>query len=145
MSDYFQRKTRDNGEGFYAFADDRPDWVYDAVMEAHDGEFPDDWRFDICDSLFGEIDENTDEDDLHELIDGLVDVYNSDRLKWLADDQSRTAYCDEALREFGGDSKDILEMIGYGQYLCISQMAHIIFQAIKDNVEEDEEDEDEEG
>lgn len=145
MSDYFQRKTRDNGEAFYAFADDRPDWVYDAVMEAQDGEFPDDWRFDICDSLFGQIDEDTDEDSLSEIVDGLVDIYNSDRLKWLADDESRTFYCDDAIREFGiGDKPDIIEMIGWGQYLCISQMAHIIFQAIKENVEEDEEEDEDE-
>jgi hypothetical protein len=144
MSEYFQRKTRDSGEAFYAFADDRPNWVYDAVMEAHDGEMPDDWRFDICDSLFDEIDADTNEDSLSEIVDGLVDVYNSDRVKWLAGHLLRGGYVDEAVESFGvSDSPDVYNMIGMGQYVCIEQMAHIIFQAIKDNVEEDEDDEEE--
>jgi hypothetical protein len=148
MSGYFQRKTRDNGEVFFTFVDDRPDWVYDAVMEAHDGEMPDDWRFDICDSLFEEIDEDTDEDSLSEIVDGLVDVYNSDRVRWLAGNLNRASYVDEAVESFGvSDSPDVYNMIGMGQYVCIDQMAHIIFTAIKENAEveeDDEEDEDDE-
>lgn len=144
MSGYFQRKTRDNGTAYVAFAEDRPEWVYDAVMEAHDGEMPDDWRFDICDSLFGEIDEDTDEDSLSEIVDGLVDVYNSDLVNWLAGHLDRASYVDEAAEEFGvGDSPDVHNMIGMGQYVCIDQMAHIIFTAIKENAEVDEEDEEE--
>lgn len=145
MSGYFQRKTRDNGEAFYTFVDDRPDWVYDAVMEAHDGEMPDDWRYDICDSLFAEIDEDTDEDDLHEIVDGLVDVYNADRTAWLAGNLYRASWVDEAAEEFGiPDDGGIFGLIGMGQYLCIRQMAQIIFDAIKENAEEEDEDEEDE-
>jgi hypothetical protein len=137
---YFESKARDDGTTFIAMRDDVPEWVSDAVFEAHDGELPNDWRFDICDSIFDALSDDIDADE-HEIADELVDVYNSDRLAWLSSNQSRVAYCDDAREEFGSGDDDLLAQIGMGQYHCISQMVAVIREAITDNAdEEDEED-----
>ena len=55
FADAFERKTRHNGEAFTSIKDDAPEWVSDAVREAHyigdDLRFPDDWIYRQCESF----------------------------------------------------------------------------------------------
>jgi hypothetical protein len=128
LSDYFERRTRDNGESFYTLADGTLDWLHDAVREAHDGELPNDWRYEICAHIVSSLEDDPDAD-AAELADSLVDVYNVDRVRWLAEDISRAAYVDEA----DGPDDDVIGRIGYGQYVCIDRMVSILADAIEEN------------
>lgn len=140
MSDYFKIDNRANGEAFVKLADDAPEWVLDAVREAHDGEFPDDWRYEMCERIFDgwhDGDWNPDDDDsMYEFADAAVDIYNMARLQWLAGHLERAAYCDEAVAEYGWESiGDTYGLIGVGQLFCIRQMVDTIARAIVDNHE----------
>jgi len=130
---FFERKHRDNGEAFYCLTDNAPDWLTDAVREAHDDEFPNDWRYNICHSIISDLDDATaptDDDDMHESADTLVDIYNSDRLTWLHDSLGRIAYCDEAQSDgLTAEPADVFGIIGAGQYVCILQMAYVLRDA----------------
>jgi len=128
----FVRKVRDNGEGFYALKDDAPAWLRDAVMDAHDGELPNDWRYETCAHIWASFDADHyayDEDAYAEIADGLVDVYTVDLLGWLSRHLDRLGYVEEAAESFGrGDS--LVDEIRQGQYLCIERMVSAIADAI---------------
>jgi hypothetical protein len=128
LTDYFQRKTRDDGTTFYTLTDDAPEWLRDAVYEAHDSELPNDWRYDICHSIINELGDGYDPD---EIADGLVDVYNSDRAAWLADNLARG--CIEIERDLLGDDIDAFTVIGLAQYAAISEMVRVMVDAIETN------------
>lgn len=115
-----------NGKAFYSTTHDAPQEVTDLVMDCHDDELPNDWRYDVIVSLLFDI-KNTDDmdtDKLSDIVDGQVEVYSSDLARWLADNPSRSAYIDAARDDFGGLSDDIFEQIKSGQYVCIMDMAH---------------------
>lgn len=139
LTDYFERNARDK----WSKADNMPEWLYEAIREAHDGEWPDDWRWDTCYAICDNIDDG--ETDPSSIADGLADVYTSDLIAWLAADASRAEYVDEAYGEFGpGKEFSVVAAIGLGQYLCIEQMASILLAAVNANADdEDEGDEDE--
>lgn len=139
LYNYFETKQRDNGETFVCLKDNRPQWLQDAVREAHDDEFPNDWRYAMCRQIAGAIDDGLTEDYTSEFADGAVDIYNSDRVRWLADDHTRTAYVDEARNEgLMNFEADILEQIGVGQYVCIERMASVMFTAWLENQDGDD-------
>jgi hypothetical protein len=122
---HFSESMRGN-KRFYTTAHDAPQEVKDLVMDCHDDELPNDWRYDVIVSLLFDI-KNTDDldmDTLSDIVDGQVEVYNTDLARWLADNVSRSAYVDAAREDFGGLSDDIFEQIKSGQYVCIMDMAH---------------------
>jgi len=136
MREFFEVRKRDNGEGFYTLTDDAPEWLRDAVMAAHGEESPNDWRYDMCDSIADRIDDIGDaltDDDAHEIADGLVDIWNAGRTAWLAGDLSRATYVDDAVSECIGDGSSIIDMIGVGQYLCLRDMASVLIAAQLEN------------
>jgi hypothetical protein len=148
LSRYFERATRgrengpdQEGSTFVRLTDDAPEWLTDAVREAHDGELPDDWRYETCELIASMLDErpewleSDDDSDLaHEIADSLTDVYNFDRLTWLAGSLIRPDYVNDAVREYGipTDGFDLVEAIGWGQYSCLRQMAEILITAVRE-------------
>ena len=104
------------------------------VKELHDGEMPNNWRYQIIfDLLHTFVHEYTDDsrdqsmilddlyDNLNEIADSLVDVYNSDRAKWLADDINRGCI---DLKNLNIDEPNmtIFDLIGQAQYEAIYSM-----------------------
>ncbi len=136
IASYFERKHRDNGEAYYTLKDDRPDWLHDAVREAHDDEFPNDWRFDQCDSIARAIDDGS--DDASEIANSLVDVHTIDLLRWVSGDLNRVGIVDEAVEMFGYEAADGLEStIRFGQFICLERMAQTLIDAVNENTEEE--------
>jgi hypothetical protein len=137
---YFERRTREDGTTFTTMIDNVPEWVHDAVMEAHGDELPNDWRYETCETIFGAFEDDYDSDDedaRYDLAQSLVDIYNADLFRWLAGHSTRYAYCDEALDD-GLDMKSIVDLVMAGQFRCIEHMVSTIGDAIVDNrVEED--------
>lgn len=143
LGNYFTTKQVKRGEGpvetIVKLRDDAPEWVHDAVREAHDGEWPDDWRYETCAAIFDCVHDEV--GDSHAIADSLVDIYTGARFAWLAGNINRQSYVDEAQDEgIAGDRASISERVGMGQYLCIERMAAIILQAIEDNAEDPDDD-----
>ena len=141
ISSYFVRNTRPDGSSFVTLSDDRPEWLQTAVYEAHDGETPNDWRYQtaahivelLADYDLADIDDYRDE-----LADSLVDIYTHDLLAWLAADLNRTGYCDEAWNDDLASASDdgIVGLIRLGQYVAITAMVDILAAAIADNADQ---------
>ena len=131
LTEHFELKERANGDRFWTLKASRPQWLQDAVRDAHAGESPNDWRYGICHGICEYIDncdmDETDEVDTFHIADSLVDIYTHDRILWLAERSSRTEYCDEAMDYCEPDS--FVDAIGVGQFLAIRDMAETIIAA----------------
>ena len=128
---------------YYSIKDDHPDKEHirqDLIYPLHDDESPNDWRYDTIHSLLIDFVECDDRDEVedrisdHAIIDGLVDVYNADLLKWVQEDLRR-GYVES---EFTTGKESIFERIAQSQYEVISQMAFQLLDYIDNNVEEEE-------
>ena len=127
---------------YYSIKDDHPDAdhiLQDLIYPLHDDESPNDWRYNtIYDLLSGFVDctdrQEIEDCHLHEIVDGLVDVYNADRIKWVQEDLRRG--CVES--DLATGKENIFELIGLAQYEVISQMAYQLLDYIDNNAEEDE-------
>jgi uncharacterized protein YhjY with autotransporter beta-barrel domain len=129
MKEYFVRRSRNNGEAFYSLSDDRPEWLHDAVREAHDDETPNDWRYDACYVIACMIDDG--EEEPYAIADSLTDAYTSDLLSWAAGDVSRLAYCDEVVEDFWTPGPTGVEsLLRGGQCVCLGRMASILLEAV---------------
>lgn len=134
ISKYFETRTRPSGERYTTLTDDCPDWLHDAVYSAHDGELPNDWRYETLSSIAALIDDGY--DDSGNIADNLVDVYMSDLLHWLAGDINHVAYVDQATEDYG-PAEGLETTIRQGQFLAIDQMASTILAAVQENVDDD--------
>jgi hypothetical protein len=76
---------------------------------------------------FGEYEDmESIEDNLSEICDGLVPVYNYDRKKWFNTDRDAQEFVEEAIREFGDPKKefDFNDAYGWGMYAQYEQYAY---------------------
>ena len=136
----FTQDKRDDGSTFWTYteqsrqsADDLATWI----GELHDGELPNDWRYEtivaICDTLM-------DEDDLSNacpselavgIANNLTDIYNHSLFQWYADIPSRVDYIEEAVSEGLIDSNaDTIARLIVGQSQCIEGMAYRIVERL---------------
>ena len=108
----------------YSLKEDQKEKYQEFVRELHDDEMPNNWRYEIIhDLLYSFVYEYEDdlEDHLHEIADSLVDVYNVDRAKWLADDITRGCIDIDTQNK-----TSIFELIGIAQYEAIYSMGYKI-------------------
>lgn len=143
------RPDDDEALKFSSVVDDCPEWLTDAIREAHDGMLPNDWVYAECRAACERIDDDTDGDGdwLHEHADGRVDVYTSALYRWAAElcNSGLFAAAQERLDDMGGPEEDatIERRIAQAQYCAILIIAETIFAAYRDSRDEDEEDNDE--
>jgi hypothetical protein len=135
----FERIER--GEDYITtLKDDAPEWVRDLVRAAHGDMLPDDWRYDAIRSALWVHIHNDESHDLDEMgtewADGYGDVYTGARLKWLASNLNRPAYCDEAREEGLSAGEDIVELIGAGQYMEAREVWGLVVTALEERAEE---------
>ncbi|WP_295842492.1 hypothetical protein [uncultured Xanthomonas sp.] len=147
LSAAFVTDKRADGTPFVHMADDAEDWMREAVREAHGDMLPDDVKYRMCEEVAGRLaDLDSDEwDDVQgEECDGLVDVYNADRLRWLSSSLYRAAYINEARGEgLIGSNADEFERIGVGQYVEYREIWGVLQRACEeagDELELDAED-----
>lgn len=136
----FTRDKRDDGSTFWCLTeqarqsvDDLTEWLRDL----HDGELPNDWRYetivDICDTLMDEDDlSNADPGELSiGIANNLTDIYNHSLFQWYADIPSRVDYIEEAVSEGLIDSNaDTIARLIVGQSQCIEGMAYRIIERL---------------
>ena len=102
----FELRHRADGSPFYVLADGSPEWMTEAVIEAHAGKMPNDWTYRMCAyiaSAAAGYDEPEDYDS--EIADGVVPSYTSEVIEWMASDADRRELADEAIKS-GADSID---------------------------------------
>lgn len=116
-----------NGHNSVTLSDDAPEWLLDAVREAHDDELPDNWRWERCDDIVEAYEDG--EDDPSVIAEDLVDSYTSDLLSWLT--VSRLHWVDEAVAKYGFDTA--FSTLQSAQRLCLEQMATTLITAIQNH------------
>lgn len=147
LADAFETKHRDNGDSFDCLKEDAPEWAQDVVFACHGDMMPNDWRYATIRSAahdLARMDEDGDPDDLGaEFADQNVDVYNADRLRWLASSFDRVAYTDDAVSEFGYDAeRGVLGAIGMGQYAESREVWGLLVDALQKLVDDQEDEAD---
>ena len=131
MFDAFERRTRDNGEAFYAFREGSPDWMSDVAHAAHGDLMPDDWRYGFIRQLCSAIADSDDLDDARgEIVDGCVDVYTAQLTAWLASNVARLGYCDAAAEELGKPDT-LCDWLKIGQYAEIDETFGQLIEALE--------------
>lgn len=146
FAEAFETRTRNDGGEFTCLKDDCPDWIdTDTIHDIHsalDDRMPDDWVYEtaasFADTLSGYTCEDADDarGNVHEIADGMVDVYHADRLKWLAANLNNAFLVDDACEEFGSSDADTFQRIGLGQFMAIRRIGDAVIAAIENHVEE---------
>jgi len=148
LIDAFARNTRsqdcvDRGmsKTYYTIDDNhvnRDEIQENLIQPLHDEEWPNDWRYSTIYFLLLDFieceDRNQIEDRIFEIVDGLVDVYNADRIRWVGENLNRGLV--ESELATGGEN--IFELIGLAQYEVINQMAYQLLDYIDENKKEEE-------
>ena len=144
FADQFETRTRDNGETFHCLADSRPDWCQDVARECHGGMMPDDYRYNWlshgADTL-ADIPADEWEDSIHEIADGMVDIYIYSLLQWCASHLSRIGYVNEETNETSFPTPgnfDLIHSLQIGQFREISETLGFLvseIESIADDVE----------
>ena len=135
----FETKTRNDGSEFTALKADSPEWMIDAMRDAHDGKMPNDMSYEMIESVaysiseaLAEADSQDIEDARHERIDGLVSVYHSERFAWLASNITRADYCDMAARDgLLAPNATMSDRCAAGMYLEYEHIWNVLFNAIE--------------
>jgi len=124
----------------YSFCDNIPQWVQDAVYEAHNGSLPNDWVFGICKAAFDYAESEINfVDDLYDLAyefaDYNVDIYNKSIAQWYADNCNCNFIieAEDELDDLKLQSKSVVETLKQLQVLAIKNIAYIVFKFIFDN------------
>jgi len=105
---YFVRKSVPRE--YLTMGSDRPQWVFQMAMNAHNDMLPDDYKFEFIVEALTQISEHEDLDE----IEMPEEIYTSNLTKWLASNLRRPSYCDDALSEYGGDLDDTVKLLALG-------------------------------
>lgn len=132
--DSLETKTRDNGDTFITRKDDAPAWLEDVCYAAHDGMFPDDYKYEFIKAA---VDAIMDDEDPDEALDSDVDVYTGRLTAWLASSTSRMSYVDDAVDEYGWSSLD--QALKLGQLTERREVYDAVYAALEGLASDDEE------
>jgi hypothetical protein len=139
---YFETRKRDDGDEFVTLKDETPEWLTDAVREAHAGDLPNDWIYAECRAACEAIDEGTvsDEDDLHQHADGRVEVYTKDLFAWATEMCGTTTWAsaEEEAEEVGSNTVGCEERIRAIQFFAIRNVASSMLEAVSAHTDEEE-------
>jgi hypothetical protein len=99
----FELRHRADGSPFYVLADGSPEWMLDAVREAHAGKLPNDWSYRLA-AYIAQAAAGYDapEDYDSEIADGVVPVCTSELIEWMASHADRRELADEAISDGAG-------------------------------------------
>lgn len=134
LADWFE--PIEGRDGAWTLREGRPDWMQEAVREAHANDAPGDWIYAECRAAFQSIDDGslTDDDSLHQYADGRVDVYTKELYQWATDHCLGDLYAQakEESEELLSDTKDPEKIFSAIQYSAIRFIATTILEAYQD-------------
>ncbi len=155
----FENRKRDDGTTFVCIADNAPAWTRNEIAggpsglclmlrihSAVDDRGPDDWIYQHTALAAAKLTDYSDSDTtaeslrdkgtLHEVADGLVDIYNVELTKWLALHLYNVELCNEAVEEMGaGSAGGVLGYIQAGQYRALEAIASAIVSEVERELE----------
>lgn len=123
---FLETVPRADGSSYVRLNDDCPQWLRDAVYEAHDEELPNDWRYETCQAIVSALDSADDDFNPMMLADELADVYTSDLLDWYRGNISRMGYADEMINDCPTSLDYASELLRWGQRFAIEQMVEVL-------------------
>lgn len=130
--------TTDNPRGCVSTRDDAPEWLRDAIREAHAGNPPCDWTYAACQSFFDRFGSFGDQIGgiigraIAEWADSEVSPYNSQRYRWLSEASGAEDACDEAEADgLCGDSAALADRVGAGWYVWASAIGYALWSAVE--------------
>ena len=137
-SENFERKKR-GGKEIVVLKVGRPEWVCDLVQKAHDGMFPDDYRYeDVWDILNILADLGSDVETFCDLCDLSYHVMEClptknmpELAEWLNSHTSRESYCDEILQNCGGGIDTLWEVLSDARELELREVAETVIQFLQ--------------
>ena len=124
--EYFDHIKRGD-ETITVLKENAPEELKQAIHNAHGDRLPDDWIYDKFESILSNLSEypvdnaGKLDDYRHEIVDGLVDIYNSELTAWLADGLDNIAIVDEAVAELGAP-EGVIKSIQWGQYKKLDEI-----------------------
>lgn len=126
--------TTENPRKIVTLIDDAPQWLKDAVRDAHQGDMPNDWIYAECAAAFDAIEEGLDEDNLHSHVDSQVDIYTKNLFQWAADMCLTSTYSEaEASMIEMCAPTDTLDRIRGTQYAAILYIDECMLRAWEAN------------
>jgi hypothetical protein len=134
---HFVTRIRQNGdkeeEQFITLVEDRPQWLQDAVRDAHQRTLPNDWIYEECRAAveaFDAGDLRDDDDSVHEHADGRVEIYTKALYQWAAD-MCLTDTWAEAEQEAKdiGMPEETEKRLACIQYAAIRRIAQMMYAA----------------
>lgn len=138
-TEFYKAFTRENPRNVWSLKEGSPEWMRDAIREAHwDSRLPDDWIYESCRGLLSDMSDrdSVDGDDMHEICDGHVDIYTSVLTAWLASHTYNLALCDEAVKEgLASEDSDMETRIKSAQYMALTYIFGALQSAIESEVE----------
>jgi len=71
------------------------------------------------------------EDQVSEMADSMIDIYNGDLIDWLGHDNNYM-WVDDAISEFGADERGLIGLIQMGQYKMWSDLLYRIINGLSE-------------
>jgi hypothetical protein len=139
---FFERQTRNTGQSkddeqsFYTLKDDAPEWLQNAVSDAHRGTLPNDWTYAECYAAVVAYDEGyIREGDTYDHVDSRVDVYTKNLFQWSTEfclTETFTEAEEEAIDcDIGG--RDIANKLQGIQHCAIRYITEVMVNACHEN------------
>ena len=128
--------TREDGSRYVTLSDDDHwseirDDLMELCREAHNGELPNDWRWETIYSIVDDLNsDGWDDDTAAELSDRYVDVYTGDLLTWVAGNTNRChweSWDDEGIVE---PTTDLVQLLRIRQCEEIDLMVRSVIESL---------------
>lgn len=131
------RSVTDPDSAYVTLADDRPDWLQDAVRAAHQGTLPNDWIYAECRAAVEAFDDNggdIDEDAAHEYVDGRVEVMTKELFQWAADFCLTDTWASAEEEAADAGLPEMMDSrIAAVQYAAVRHIAETMFEACREH------------
>lgn len=140
LSGSFISQTRSDGSSYTCLGSGSLDWVRTAVMLAHDGESPNDGRYELIRWAAVALSEQQLSDSeeaneaLRELSQDLVPAQTAKLLDWFSENLSRLGDCDDAAEELGlSEQLTVTDLLSLGYQRAAESVLSILASEIEEN------------
>ena len=139
LSSSFELRTRSDASTYLALSDGTADWIREAVRLSHNGELPNDSRYElirdasvaISDQQFTDIEEARSA--VFDLSADLLPTYSSDLLEWFSANTSRLCDCDDYLEQSGDSVSSVSAALELGYRFAVEDVLNALITEIDEN------------
>jgi len=135
-----EKRTRDDGSTYYAQSSDAPGWLSRLVYDAHNGELPNDTRYELIRDALSSLsdhaveseEEAQDSDLISEISLDLLPSSSSELFSWFAAHSSRVSSIDEALESGRISELSSYEIISEGWRMDCEEMLQTVVSSLEE-------------